>query len=171
MFCREQLAFLCNRRGVLDAVEVGVDCGDFAYWFLSNWKGYTLHLVDPYLPYWEMPWDRSADRQIAINRLSVFGGRARFILHDSATAATLIPLSRAIQFVYIDADHSYDAAKKDIEIWWCRLASGGILAGHDYDHSHPGVIRAVTEFAASENLQVFITCEESVPASWFVFKP
>ena len=47
--------------------------------------------------------------------------------------------------VFIDADHTYEAVKKDIENWMPKIRKGGILAGHDYNNVWPGVIRAVNE--------------------------
>jgi predicted O-methyltransferase YrrM len=47
--------------------------------------------------------------------------------------------------VFIDADHSYEAVKSDIENYWTKLKTGGILAGHDYWEHDPGVIQAVDE--------------------------
>lgn len=51
-------------------------------------------------------------------------------------------------FVFIDADHSYDAVMKDITNWRSKVKPGGILAGHDFDrHAHPGVVKAVESLA------------------------
>lgn len=50
--------------------------------------------------------------------------------------------------VFIDADHSYEAVKADIEAWWPLVKEGGIMAGHDYDHNTRqwlGVYKAVHE--------------------------
>jgi predicted O-methyltransferase YrrM len=47
--------------------------------------------------------------------------------------------------VFIDADHSYEAVKLDIQNWMPKVRKGGILAGHDYTSAWPGVIRAVDE--------------------------
>lgn len=47
--------------------------------------------------------------------------------------------------IFIDADHSYESVKYDIEIWSPHLAPGGLLCGHDYADFDPGVIRAVNE--------------------------
>lgn len=38
----------------------------------------------------------------------------------------------SLDFVYIDADHSYDIVKKDIISWYPKVKYGGIIAGHDY---------------------------------------
>lgn len=36
-----------------------------------------------------------------------------------------------IDFLFIDGDHSYEGAKKDIDVWLPKLRSGGILLMHD----------------------------------------
>lgn len=43
--------------------------------------------------------------------------------------------------VFIDGDHSMEAAAHDIGYWAAELAPGGLLCGHDYDH--PPVREAV----------------------------
>lgn len=47
--------------------------------------------------------------------------------------------------VFIDADHSYEAVRQDIQNWLPKIRSGGILAGHDYISTFPGVVKAVNE--------------------------
>jgi len=60
-------------------------------------------------------------------------------------------------FVYIDADHSYEGCLQDIQNWLTKNKNGGILAGDDYvDAVSPvgtkfGVIEAVNEFVAAIN--------------------
>jgi predicted O-methyltransferase YrrM len=48
-------------------------------------------------------------------------------------------------FVFIDADHSYEAVKADIEAWYPKVRPGGMLAGHDYNEPSCGVTQAVCE--------------------------
>lgn len=38
----------------------------------------------------------------------------------------------SLDFVFIDADHTYEAVKKDVDAWFPKVKNGGILAGHDY---------------------------------------
>lgn len=54
----------------------------------------------------------------------------------------------ALDFAFIDADHSEDSVSRDIAAWLPKVRPGGILAGHDYDNPlHTGVKPAVdTEF-------------------------
>lgn len=72
---------------------------------------------------------------------------------EPSTAHTLVDL------VFIDADHSYNGCKGDIEAWLPNIKPGGILAIHDYKKDTltydeatcphprpwPGVDRAVDE--------------------------
>ena len=51
----------------------------------------------------------------------------------------------SLDSVFIDADHSYEAVKMDIQNWMPKVCKGGILAGHDYTSAWPGVIKAVNE--------------------------
>jgi predicted O-methyltransferase YrrM len=47
--------------------------------------------------------------------------------------------------VFIDMEHTYNAVKKDIELWLPKVKSGGYIAGHDYCKGWEGVMRAVDE--------------------------
>ena len=64
-------------------------------------------------------------------------------------------------FIYIDAAHDYRSVKEDLEAWWPKLKSGGILSGHDYFEDtrvwrgeEVGVYKAVNELAESNNTEV-----------------
>jgi predicted O-methyltransferase YrrM len=48
-------------------------------------------------------------------------------------------------FVWIDGDHAYEDAKADIVAYGALVQPGGILSGHDYEPSFPGVVKAVEE--------------------------
>ena len=54
----------------------------------------------------------------------------------------------SLDFVFIDASHEYEHVKEDLNAWYPKIKSGGILAGHDFYPDQPnwgGVHRAVTE--------------------------
>lgn len=51
----------------------------------------------------------------------------------------------SLDFVFLDADHGYPSVKKDIECWYPKVKIGGVISGHDYDKTWPGVIDAVNE--------------------------
>jgi hypothetical protein len=45
--------------------------------------------------------------------------------------------------VFLDANHGYESTKRDID--WARDSGAGLICGHDYSPSFPGVVRAVKE--------------------------
>jgi predicted O-methyltransferase YrrM len=58
-----------------------------------------------------------------------------------------------VDLVFIDGDHGYAGVKLDIEAWYDKIWSGGIIAFHDYglkmtdgSEQFPGVRKAVDEF-------------------------
>ena len=81
--------------------------------------------------------------------------RIRIIREFSVKAAKFFP-DETFDFVYIDADHTYEAVTQDLDAWFPKVKVGGVIAGHDYiskedtirlGHSVPfGVIEAVDDF-------------------------
>lgn len=64
---------------------------------------------------------------------------------DSAASASRYE-DGSLDWVYVDADHRYEAVRRDILAWLPKVRKGGVIAGHDYA-AYPtfGVIEAVTE--------------------------
>lgn len=64
----------------------------------------------------------------------------------------------SVSAVFIDADHSYEAVKADLEAWYPKVKPGGLIAGHDVVWTDPvsqkGVIRAIREFFADKPLEI-----------------
>jgi len=71
-----------------------------------------------------------------------------------------------IDLIFIDGDHSRKAVELDINFWYSKLSSTGIICGHDYNYKE--VNEAVNEFAKNNNLEVieFPHC-----SSLWVIKP
>ena len=38
----------------------------------------------------------------------------------------------SLDFVYIDANHSYESVREDLKIWYPKVTNGGYLFGDDY---------------------------------------
>ena len=52
----------------------------------------------------------------------------------------------SIDFIYIDANHSYESVKKDLELYLPKLKQNGWIGGHDYNKNQwPGVVKAINE--------------------------
>ena len=171
---RGEFAELCNRRGLLrHAVEVGTEKAAFATQFLRNWEGDQLLCIDPWrneLPgYDEMHWDRAPDFHIAMAALARYNWRVRVFRGTSQAALEADLIKWPIDFCYIDANHQYKHVRQDIEGFWPHVAANGILAGHDYDQSKPGVVRAVNEFAERLGINAYLTHEPRF-TSWYLHK-
>jgi len=52
---------------------------------------------------------------------------------------------QSLDFVFIDAKHTYEAVTKDIAAWRGKVRPGGIICGHDYSQDYAGLMCAVTE--------------------------
>jgi hypothetical protein len=73
---------------------------------------------------------------------------------------------------YVDADHSYEGCKRDLDLIWPKIQSGGILSGHDFLAPEYGVGMAVIDFAEQRGLTInLIEDEEPAMASFWIAKP
>lgn len=58
----------------------------------------------------------------------------------------------SVDFVMIDADHSYESVIRDMRAWWPKIRPGGRMVGDDLRRSFPGVHQAIREFAHENQL-------------------
>ena len=79
---------------------------------------------------------------------------------------------RSLDFVFIDACHTYEAVKADILSWLPKVKPGGVLAGHDFG-TYRSVTQAVTELLGPvlvhQNCWIFVggaNVGASVPGSF-----
>jgi Methyltransferase domain len=166
---RFDLALLCNDLNLRYAVEVGCECGVFASRFLERWHGAMMYCVDPFEPYPEMPFDRTADIMISAIKLAPHVPRVKIIRSSSVEGAKIIAPLHRIDFVYLDGAHEYEDVVTDIAAWWPIIHSGGILSGHDYGREHKGVAKAVDELCQREKLELNrLKCDD---INWWVRKP
>ena len=129
---RASIRFIGNNNGsrVLTGVEVGVRQGYNAKSILSQLPINKLYLVDPYRPYWEnniLQPGFSID--VAKRVLVKFSDKIVFVRSSSADAIGLVPDD--LDFVYIDGCHEPEFIRLDLQIWYPKICSGGVLAGHD----------------------------------------
>lgn len=102
----------------------------------------------------------------AKERVAFAKGRGDIWRGRSVEAAAHFP-DGAADFVFIDADHSYEGCRRDLESWAGKVRVGGWLCGHDYengDFPKFGVTQAVDEFVNGEGLEL----ELGENFTWFV---
>lgn len=79
-----------------------------------------------------------------IENMKPLEGEFRYIKSISWEAAKHFE-DNSIDFLFIDADHVYEAVKKDIAVFLPKMKKGALISGHDYNWQHPGVLQAVDE--------------------------
>lgn len=66
-----------------------------------------------------------------------------FPIKLSSRVAHKLFADNSIDFLFIDAEHTYEGVSADIDLWLPKVREGGVIAGHDYDWD--GVRKAVNE--------------------------
>lgn len=137
---RSQLGDLMKELNLpLQIVELGVAQGLYAK-EMMDWSTQVLYLIDK----WEtsgiigdgafaQEWHDNNLLQVR-DRMEQYDNRPEkyvILQGDTSEMAQYIP-DNSLGMVYIDADHSYEGVTKDIENYYPKLVTGGIVALHDF---------------------------------------
>lgn len=143
---------IVERRRLQTGAELGVGFGGHAKSLLTIPFVEQLYGIDPFeyridcQDPMNMPQNHFDDvHRFVLQRLDEFGDRYVHIRKRSVAAADDVP--DQLDFVYIDADHSYEGIWSDLCAWFPKVREGGVIGGHDYGHvNFPGIQRAVDRF-------------------------
>jgi hypothetical protein len=152
----EQLAI---KYGWTRGAELGVWYGKTFFRLLENLPWLTMIGVDNWSRVKPAPThhvDQRKNRADVYEQAGQYGPRARIIEADMSEASLMIP-DESLDFIFIDGDHSYNAAKKDIQLWMPKIKKTGWITGHDY--LWPSVKRAVDELLPPVNCPAATTDE------------
>jgi len=137
------------------AMEIGVYHGEFSDQILKVLKPGHLHLLDPWEPSHLFDYAPATPEQCeetykgVCMRFSANRASGQVIIHRGLSQQLLPKMPAGhFDFVYVDADHTFDATLHDLE-QACRLVKKeGVIAGHDYTLQQLtyGVMGAVGEF-------------------------
>jgi len=171
---RNLVSLLNTIQPVRRGAEIGVFRGETSKELGLAFPGIHLILVDPwtmwkadtayYKNHSEMgrldqsQWDENFKLTLKAIQYAEAEGGSDFEVHvtESVIAAQQVE-DQSLDFVFIDADHSYEAVKADILAWRPKIRTGGIIAGHDYKgfrdrRGDYGVSRAVHEIFGESNV-------------------
>jgi len=142
----------------LIGVEIGGHKGENALTILKSLNIKKLYLIDPYGPFLNTRGQVLNTEQfyrICVNNMEPYGKKVRIIRKKSEEAVNDIPDN--LDFVYIDGDHHYEFVKKDIELYYPKVKTDGVLGGHDFSaiEKHQGIFNAVVEFVVDQKLKLF----------------
>lgn len=164
---RKNLTKIINLNNFDLGVEIGVFKGEYSKFLLENCPNLFMYCVDL--------WDSSA-----MSKKNMYNGDELFekvflefqekykdrfsLMRKSSVEASYCFENNSLDFIYIDADHSYSAVCRDIESWWKKLKIGGLFGGHDYSSAGiKGVIKAVSKYFDNINVT-----KERCPSWWLI---
>jgi Methyltransferase domain/Protein of unknown function DUF115 len=141
---------------------------DLHLMMIDSWEGEGAAYIDAVEDFHAKltPAEQAQCMEIAEKMVGFAGHRAKIIRARSDEAASRMS-DGIFDFVFIDADHSYEGCATDIDAWVPKLKPGALLCGHDYenpDFPEFGVKRAVDEFAERNGC----TVELGENLTWFI---
>jgi hypothetical protein len=170
---RVDLTKYCNKLGFKVGAEIGVCKGKFSRVFCWNIPNVVLYCIDTWESDPNDPGDEGelneANFSHAQKILKPFD--VTFIRNTSIEALNTFK-DNELDFVYIDANHTFDHVMRDIIEWGKKVKTGGIISGHDYFRlKHAGVILAVDTYIKAHDItENYITPGDHTPSWWFIKK-
>lgn len=168
------------REGV--CAEIGVWTGEYSHAILRQNNPKKLYLID----IWDVPviraenyknyyknystteqflteYEKVKERFLSFNNVEL-------VRSDSATAAEMFQDSY-FDWVYIDADHSYNCVLKDLRAYYPKIKKDGYICGHDWDApDDPGVNAAVIDFVEETGIEFVGVTNEKHWSSYILRK-
>ena len=138
----QRISHIPNPKGV----EVGVFTAELSKRLLSR-HDLTLHMVDSWMEHDKGSEYAKTDFHGKLNQsdqdryykhsveVTEFARDRRKVIRKASTEAANDFEDGSLDFVFIDADHTYEAVKADIAAWKPKVKKGGVLCGHDYENT------------------------------------
>ena len=181
---------LCNMQNRVELAQHFSDLGFTRGAEIGVFEGYYSKVLFDQNPRLRMLWcvdswgpesRRVAAYDVARETLYPYASRIVWNLGTSLSVAQGMA-DGILDFVFIDANHSYESVKEDITAWAPKVRSGGLVTGHDY---YPGkrvkqcgVIPAVDEYVAAHGYTLHTTAydgnnpvKDDRQPCWYFTKP
>jgi cephalosporin hydroxylase len=123
------------------AVEIANSGKNIKFDCVDTWLGSPEHIHDNYVK-------TNTLYELFLNNMKPVSNYFSAIRKSSEEASKLYD-DKSLDFVFIDAEHSYESVTNDIKLWEPKIKTGGIIAGHDYSCSWPAVTKAVDDYYGS----------------------
>lgn len=169
---RVDLTKLMGRMGFRTGAEIGVCKGKFSRVFCWNIPNVKLYCIDTWKSDSLDPHDHADDHEKNyIHAKAILSSFDVTIIRMTSMEAVNTFPDGELDFVYIDANHSFDFVIRDLIEWSKKVRSGGIVSGHDYYRlKDVDVITAVDAYVKTHKIDPFYITPET-PHSFFWMKP
>ena len=153
--------------------EVGVAEGDFSQSILQICCPSELHLID----YWgsTIPKYGTTGHHLVSEKFETEISDGKVVMHRGWSWEELNKLpDETFDWIYIDANHSYESVRKDLLAARPKLKPQGIISGHDYvkwssQTGRFGVVEAVNEFCITFNYEmIYLTLQRDMHLSYAI---
>ncbi len=145
-------------------VEIGVEKGRNALSILKELNIKKLSLIDV--------WSNYEGKETLFNDLSNYNkvikrfgknNKVQIIKNTSIEGSKRFN-DKSLDFVYIDANHSYKYVYDDLKAWYPKVKDNGILSGHDIYQCYD-VLKALKDFCCIRKLRFYIDLPD-----WYLIK-
>jgi predicted O-methyltransferase YrrM len=139
------------KHGFRRGAEIGSGTGRTAMELLRTNPEFHLTIVAFYPNHMEHYGSTPRAQKLFRQRLRRFPKEGVRVLWMPSHEASFEVPDHQLDFVFIDADHSYEHCLEDIRDWAPKVRPGGLICGHDMDHpDFPGVRKAVEEYFGTD---------------------
>jgi hypothetical protein len=162
------------------AAEIGVFRGELSGEILFNCNPNELFLIDCWNvsenPDDALCFRNKVEGDVIYNEVlnnfsaQISSGQINIIRDYTTNCVDKFP-DKFFDWIYLDADHTYEAVKRDLELFEPKIKDDGFILGHDYTNSALaqqqkfGVIEAVNEFVKKYNYHFLAaTLHEAFPS-------
>lgn len=155
---RNELAKYFGEQGFNKGAEIGVLSGSYSAELCKQNPNLKLYCIDM--------WDLNPSRYIGFRErkyeqaVKVLEPYNCELIKAYSLDAVKDFEDESLDFVYIDANHSFDNVMRDIIEWTRKVKKGGIVSGHDYANSKRcGVKDAVNVYTKQHKRELFVLPE------------
>jgi cephalosporin hydroxylase len=152
-------AFVATAPSPSHFVEVGAWYGKSAAFMAVEISNSKKNIRFDVVDHWEGSWEHN-EGGVAVDENLVTSGSVfdQFLKYTAPVRDLMTPVKApsveaskryadgSLDMVFLDASHKYADVSADLAAWYPKVRHGGIISGHDFTLSWPGVVKAVTEF-------------------------
>lgn len=164
-----------------ECAEIGVFKGEYSAHILEKNDPIKLHLIDVWgnieLSYYDYEMTDDATQNMIFNSIKRKYGKLDNvnIIKSLSTKAAELFKDETLDWVYIDADHSFEGCYNDLVAYNPKVKTDGYICGHDWlpEYFHRdgfGVNTAVLKFVEENNYILSLITDEYEYKSYIISK-